>query len=310
MNKRIIFFAFLALFTLSSLRAQEPLAEGVGSFSIDDTANSSLSLQTMDSHNPWETTLQSAPVTGKMNSLDIHGALGFRMAFPNGIQFSTAFSLLPELTARAGFSFFSIALFNRDIAWQEIHHKSENQPEPDKLPDLRTSVKFSNFQGLFLVDYHPFKNWFRLTGGFFLGRMKFKSNITLIDHKTKEPISLDNEILDPASNGTIILQDDSDSSREIVFKVEEKPSLELTLNFGRIFQPYLGIGGGYSVPKTPISFVWDLGFVVAGKPRLYSPNVVRGDLNSLLDYSKEAQVALYRMQILPVANLGISVRLF
>lgn len=311
MNKSIICFLFLLLAVPCTFFAQDSrLEEVVEGFLSEVRVSSIAPREAMDNYSSIDVVESVVPLT--MDSPHkIGGGVGFRLSFPEGMQFTAAVSFLPELTARAGFGFIpSTSLFNRDIALRDFNYKNGNQTNSENFPDVRTSLKLSNFQGHLLLDYHPFRNSFRLTGGFYLGRLKLKGDLALIDHKTKKPITFDNEIFDPSADHTITFYDASNSQDKVVIKPSDKLSLDMSVNWGRVFQPYLGIGGGYNVSKTPVSFVWDIGFVVAGKAKVSSSNVIEGDLNNLLDYSKEVQQLLYYTQILPVASVGISVKLF
>lgn len=242
---------------------------------------------------------------------DFGAAIGVRLAALDGFQFSGAFRFMPELTARAGFSFIPRISTSMDFHLGEDDIPSSQEGSLLNALYIRGTSSISSFQGHFLLDYHPFKSSsFRFTGGFYLGSHRFNAGIAILDSKTHQPITWDNEIFDKDGNNTITILDPNYPEDKIVVKPGSDLSLEVGANLGRFFKPYLGFGGGYNVPQTPVSFVWDCGVIFSGTPRLYSPNVIEGDINTLLEYSSEARKAISYMQILPHVSVGVSVRLF
>lgn len=103
----------------------------------------------------------------------------------------------------------------------------------------------------------------------------------------------------------------SNEPEELIIQPSPQATVDVTLNLGRTFQPYFGIGYGYAVPKSRVSFILDVGALFNGKATISSPNVIQGNPNMIFSIAGDQVIkARYYTQILPVLNLGVSIRLY
>ncbi len=233
------------------------------------------------------------------------------LGIPDGANLGVSMRFIPELTVRAGIGFIpTTRAYKHQFQIDNVQEIKAYRDALGYVPAVDGTFKISNTRGHLLLDYHPFKNKFRITTGIYIGAIKIGVEGQLIDFNAKKSIMENNTTLNPNDMPKISIYDSNSPDDKLVVQPSGDASVTASVLLGRTIQPYLGIGTGYYVPHSRVSFIWDLGVLFAGKAKASSPNVLSGDLNKMADYSKEAQMILYYSQIIPVLNIGMSIRLF
>lgn len=242
------------------------------------------------------------------NEMSIGLALG--VSVPDGVTAQCAVRILPQLAIRAGVGFFpKVQVYKKTF---DLGDAAEMQKYRDALgytPWVDTKASYSNLNGQLMLDWHPMKNGFRISGGVYLGAPKVDAHGMLIDAKTRESIMKQESSLDPNNMPSISIIADDDSQR-VTIQPSGEAALDARITLGRAVRPYIGIGYGQMAPSDkPVSFFIDLGVLLAGKARIASPNVIAGDPNVLVDFDAAVQNVVYKVQFLPVLNIGAAIRL-
>lgn len=242
----------------------------------------------------------------------IHYGTTVSVGVLNGVKIEGSARFMPELTARAGFAFIpSMAIVNNKVFVPDDPQELEAyQSALGYTPGIRGNLKVSSFSGHVLADYHPFKNAFRVTAGLYFNRPQINAKVQLINQNTGQSIMNDQSTLNPNNMPVITIKDKDNPADKVSIQPSSTAEVEASVDLGRTVQPYIGIGYGFAVPVSRVSFFADLGMLFSGKAQISSPNVITGDPNLLIDFSEDAQEAVYLTQILPVLNIGVSIRLF
>ncbi len=249
------------------------------------------------------------PLSTSKDGMAVGMAVG--LGIPDGTNLGVGMRFIPELTVRAGIGFIpAIQAYKHQFQIEDVQEIKAYKDALGYVPAVNGTFKISSTRGHLLLDYHPFKNKFRVTAGIYIGAVKMRVEGQLIDFNTQKSIMENNTTLDPNDMPKISIYDSNFPDDKLVIQPNENASVAVSVLLGRTIQPYIGIGMGYHVPHSRVAFVGDLGVLFAGKARVTSPNVLSGDLNKMADYSKEAQMILYYSQIIPVFNIGMSIRLF
>ena len=251
---------------------------------------------------------KASRATSQENEMSIGLALG--VSVPDGVTAQCAVRILPQLAIRAGVGFFpKVQVYKKTF---DLGDAAEMQKYRDALgytPWVDTKASYSNLNGQLMLDWHPMKNGFRISGGVYLGAPKVDAHGMLIDAKTRESIMKQESSLDPNNMPSISIIADDDSQR-VTIQPSGEAALDARITLGRAVRPYIGIGYGQMAPSDkPVSFFIDLGVLLAGKARIASPNVIAGDPNVLVDFDATAQDVVYKAQFLPVLNIGAAIRL-
>ena len=121
-----------------------------------------------------------------------------------------------------------------------FNYTYEHQVDLDVAVNTTTDAKFRSFTGI--VDYMPFGNFLRLSGGMVLNNNEATILIAPIDGYT--------------------IQDKT-------FTPEEIGSVTTTLGWKSKTAPYVGLGFGNAVsPGKHLGFTMDIGGIYAGSPRV------------------------------------------
>ena len=146
-----------------------------------------------------------------------------------------------------------------------------------------TDLHFGTAAGL--LDLHPFKNGFRITGGFIFNENEFK---------------MDGQV------------DDETEIGDMTFTPEQIGTLSGTAEFPDKWAPYLGLGFGTAVQDdTTFSFSFDIGVMFQGSAdvSLSSSGGTLSDnaifLHELAKEEEEAQDIADDFKIYPVLSFGI-----
>lgn len=251
---------------------------------------------------------KASRATSQENEMSVGLALG--VSVPDGVTAQCAVRILPQLAIRAGVGFFpKVQVYKKTF---DLGDAAEMQKYRDALgytPWVDTKASYSNLNGQLMLDWHPMKNGFRISGGVYLGAPKVDTHGMLIDAKTRESIMKQESSLDPNNMPSISIIADDDSQR-VTIQPSGEAALDARITLGRAVRPYIGIGYGQMAPSDkPVSFFIDLGVLLAGKARIASPNVIAGDPNVLVDFDAAVQNVVYKVQFLPVLNIGAAIRL-
>lgn len=251
-----------------------------------------------------------APVYAQSkNKIGVGTAIG--IGIPDGANISVGVKFMPELTVRAGLGIIpKIQVFKHRFTIEDVDAMKSYKDALEYVPGVNSTFNISSTRAHLMVDYHPFRNFFRVTAGLYMGAVKLGVAGQLINAETGKSIMNESSTLDPNDMPKISIYDNATPDDKLTIQPDKDAKVSADVRLGRTIQPYLGVGFGYYVPNSKVSFICDLGVLFSGKAHATSPNVLAGDLNKMADYSKEAQKILYYTQILPVLNLGVSIKLF
>lgn len=84
--------------------------------------------------------------------------------------------------------------------------------------------------------------------------------------------------------------------------------LDADIYFGQSIQPYFGLGYGYAVPYTPVTFVMDLG-VLYGEGHSSLARMLMGILMCYSSRTIQDQEDSNHTKFIPVLSLGIAIRI-
>ena len=252
---------------------------------------------------------KASRATSQENEMPV--GLALAVSVPDGVTAQCAVRILPQLAIRAGMGFFpKVQVYKKTF---DLGDAAEMQKYRDALgytPRVDTKASYSNLNGQLMLDWHPMKNGFRISGGVYLGAPKVDAHGMMIDAKTRESIMQQESSLDPNNMPSITITADDDDSQTVTIQPSGEAALDARVTLGRAVRPYIGVGYGQMVPSDkPVSFFIDLGVLLAGKARIASPNVIAGDPNVLVDFDATVQDVVYKAQFLPVLNIGVAIRL-
>lgn len=241
----------------------------------------------------------------------IHVGVGVGVSFPQGFQASAGLRFSPLLSLRGGVGYLpQIQVYTDDMALTGV---SGLETLLGYRPNLNLKGKVGSLTGHLLLDIHPFQNGFRLTAGIYLGAPAVSAHGVLINPQTKRPIVEDpavTEVLNRDKMPRLTLANQDKPEEKVVIQPSRDGEIDAKLSLGKVLQPYLGIGYGYAVPKSRVSFMLDFGVLYGGKLQLSSPNIIEGDPNFLFRLHENSIKIRQYSSFIPLLNLGISVRLF
>lgn len=192
------------------------------------------------------------------NNLFNHLSVGVTAGTP-GVGIDVAMPACDFVQLRAGISVFPKIKFDTDL---NLASYAETDPDDSYLfpSSVGIEAKVGFVTGKFLVDLYPFSGSFHITAGaYFGGSSIVKAYNTedgllkdVADYNARVPESerigyeLGNYLLTPDENGNV--------------NAEIKTSS---------FKPYVGLGFGRAVPRNRIGFMFELGCMFWGSPKLY-----------------------------------------
>lgn len=241
--------------------------------------------------------------------------IGASVGAPHGVKIEAGLRLNPLLSLRGGISYLpEIKVYDDKL--DAISFSGYKQILGYK-PDMNSRASVSSVGGHLLADFHPWKNGFRITAGVFLNGPKASGWAQLVHPTTgvnivDAPESLTKLNPDNMPKVTMRMVDEND--QEIpgqYFTLQPNPdaSLDVDVYLGQSIQPYFGLGYGYAVPYTPVTFVMDLGFLYGGGVQLSSKNVVDGDPNVLFQLHEKTKKIQNYTKFIPVLSLGVAIRI-
>lgn len=236
--------------------------------------------------------------------------VGVGISVPHGLRVEGGVRFNSYLSTRVGIGFLpQLKLYDGATNQLDL---SAYKEQLGYDPEAHIKARLGCFAGHLLLDCHPFQNGFRVTVGTFIGHPSAVGNVALVNPQNGQSIMDDprQNYIDPNHMPKFKIKG-SNEPEELIIQPSPQATVDVTLNLGRTFQPYFGIGYGYAVPKTRVSFILDVGALFNGKATISSPNVIQGNPNMIFSIAGDQVIkARYYTQILPVLNLGVSIRLY
>ena len=167
--------------------------------------------------------------------------------------------------------------------------------QSDELDDEDISVSFDGEATVgalgAIVDFHPFNNFFRLSGGVTLNLFEVKGSGI-----PTESYCFGNEDVGGACDGKL-------------FTPERMGSFGATVSHPTKVAPYLGLGLGRVAGQKRVGFLFDAGALYTGSPEIDLE--ATGILSPTADPEQEAGLneGLESFQWYPVVSLGIAIRI-
>lgn len=151
----------------------------------------------------------------------------------------------------------------------------------DEIDDLEVSVAYDAeatiASGRALVDWHPFANQFRFSGGLVYNATKVTAFV-----EPTESYTVNKKTFEPDRIGTI----------------------DANVEYGSKIAPYLGLGVGNAVTKR-VAFVLDLGVLYTGSPSVEMEGT--GLIAPTAEQDKDLTDGFSDIYLYPVLSLGVSV---
>lgn len=238
-----------------------------------------------------------------------------------GFGFEVATTLHPKFALRTGFTMFifskteegHINSYNND--YDDFNDFIKDMPEvqkilkekglptsigqADKYVPLKNELRYYN--GKILVDYYPIeKRRFRVTAGLYFGNSSFLRISGQYPYELLQSIRILNQYLPTDKRLRPIVENvDGIFCNE---KMGPGPSgkVECTYKINPV-KPYIGIGGGRSVPNKRIGINFDIGLLMEGKRTLTSPYYAENGFREL---------RLLCWRFMPTASLRLTGRIF
>ena len=224
-----------------------------------------------------------------------HLSVGVTAGTP-GIGGDVAMPICNYVQVRAGFAMMPKFKFSTDLELNDVPNVADAYI-PD-LVDVEAKIGFAN--GKLLFDIYPFKkSAFHITAGAYFGGgsiiKAYNKEDGLLkdvaDYNRRNPddligYELGDYLLTPDANGNV--------------NAEIKTSG---------FRPYIGIGNGRAVPKKRIGFMFEVGVMFWGTPKIYcnGDELTNEDLGS---DSGDVVEVLSKLKIYPVINFRLCGRIF
>lgn len=183
-----------------------------------------------------------------------HLSIGLRMS-TLGIGVQAATPVNDYFNLRAGFDVLSFKTGNIDMGLDDPNEKFYDAFGYTPEYKMKASIEF--FNGNILLDYHPTKGIFHLTGGIYIGNNKLKARGDLVDGNGK-PVVLPTEDIEwPTLNF---------DGHQLVL---DGTNLNANAKMGGLIKPYLGMGIGRAIGKdNRLSFKFELGAIYQGSYEL------------------------------------------
>ncbi|MCX6187677.1 MAG: hypothetical protein NTU43_11910 [Bacteroidetes bacterium] len=208
-------------------------------------------------------------ITSSNNPLKHSLGLGLNLS-TNGIGIQLAHSILKngKLVARLEGRYYFIDINNQETYINQIKMQ------------VNGFIKRGSI-GV-LLDYHPFKNPFKISAGFSI-LLNEVSNLV----KRKDSLQVGNIMISPDEMGSI------------------------SLNYNVQPSPYFGVGYGNAIPKKRIGITAEIGFYYTNIPKInYKTNGMLEPVNlSNVTANGVFFGDYYNFPFLPVYNLGLNIRL-
>lgn len=136
-----------------------------------------------------------------------------------------------------------------------------------------------------MLDFHPFHNRFRLTGGLFYSLIEITGDGT------------------PVTSFFI----NEGASNEKEFLPARLGSLSLSAEYDQTISPYVGIGFGNTATGSRVAFLFDIGVIYSGSPTLDMSGTKM--LAPTANWDTRFNKGLESFVLLPVISFGLAIRL-
>jgi len=156
--------------------------------------------------------------------------------------------------------------------------RTETQEDDDVSVEFKGDVTWGGFKGL--LDFHPFANGFRLTGGVYL------------------------DVREVTAVGKPISSLDIDGKE---FSPDRLGSLSAKLKYDQPISPYVGIGFGDATRGARVGFLLDLGVIYAGKPTFEMTGT--GMMAPTANWAPTMEEGIETFTWMPVLSIGLAIRL-
>lgn len=222
-----------------------------------------------------------------------HLSVGVTAGTP-GFGVDVAMPVCNYVQVRAGFSMIPNIKFNTELDINET--PDELSYLPNTL-EVETKMGFTN--GKVLFDIYPFKSsGFHITAGAYFGGSSLIKAYNKEDGLLKDVADYNKQNPDDMIGyelGDYLLAPDEDGNI----------SAEIKTNG---FKPYLGIGTGRAVPKGRLGFMFELGVMFWGSPKVYcnGDELTSEDLGSDGD---DVMKVLSKIKVYPVLNFRLCGRI-
>ncbi|NDW10161.1 hypothetical protein [Dysgonomonas sp. 520] len=280
--------SFLLITNLTAQNSNEDLAM--------TTINSQLETLSVETSNTVEET--KIVMASNAEKPFSHLGVGLRAStLGYGIEAST--NLTKNFKLRGGLNLFS---FSQDFSFDM---------DDDRLYEVlgretqyKADGKLSLTNGHILVDIHPMNyGIFHFTAGFIIGKNKIKANGYLRDADTKERLTTD-DLLPSAAGKWPTLELDK-------YGIDiNDGNINATLELGNVFKPYLGIGIGRSLPKSRVSFMFELGAIYQGDFTIKQNGKKVGSMKEAHDSFADIDDYTKYLKWWPMLNFQLSYRIF
>ena len=196
-------------------------------------------------------------------------AISFRVGtLGPGIDLS--FSVNESLNLRAGGTYFAVS-------------ETSTFEDSDVNVEFEFDVKWGG--ATVMLDFHPFDNSFRVSGGLFYSLIEVSGGGTPTE--------------------SYFLNEGASNEKE--FLPERLGTLSFTLEYEQSISPYLGIGFGNATRGSRVTFLFDLGVIYTGSPTLDMSGTRM--LAPTANWDTRFNEGLESFKFLPVISLGLAVRL-
>lgn len=108
---------------------------------------------------------------------------------PEGLTVGGSVCFMPELSLRAGLGLMPSLSYSSRVDVDKVKAFASYAQKLENPVDLDINMKSGWVRGQLLLDYHPFRNPFRVTAGLFLGRYQARGSVQLVDHKTGKSVA-------------------------------------------------------------------------------------------------------------------------
>lgn len=213
-----------------------------------------------------------------------------------GVGLQAATPITDHFKLRAGLDFFSLSPGEWSINLDDPNGVFEQAF--GYTPDYSTKGKIQFVNGNVLVDYHPTKGIFHVTGGFFLGSNKISAKGQLVDNngnpaKLKEGVT---EWPYVDFDGHRLTMDDA--------------NLNADLRLGGIIKPYLGLGVGRAIAKNRVAFKFELGMIYQGNYALKQNGKTLKVVDNAIENFEDIDTYKKWLRWWPMLNFQLSYRIF
>ena len=130
-----------------------------------------------------------ALLAGAQEKTPLSFGLYTTLGAPEGLTIGGSVCFMPELSLRAGLGLMPSLSYSSRVDVDKVKAFASYAQKLENPVDLDINMKSGWVRGQLLLDYHPFRNPFRVTAGLFLGRYQARGSVQLVDHKTGKSVA-------------------------------------------------------------------------------------------------------------------------